>query len=274
MIEAFSYPFMQRALIVGLIVGALCAVLSVFIVLKRWAFIGEGISHAAFGGVALGLLLGPSFIPFTTVAFCLATAYFIGLTSRGGRVSADSAIGIFLAAAMALGVLILSLRRNYSVDIFGYLFGNILATNSEDVVTAAIVFLVVIGFVVLFFKELWSFTYDSVVAEASGLPVRLLYYGLLTAVSLTVVVAIRVVGLILVGALLILPAATARPLSRHLLGMMVLAIGISFACVFVGLWASYSLNAPSGATVVLALFGMFLLSLLIGRSPRGSALPS
>ncbi|MBN1960257.1 MAG: metal ABC transporter permease [Deltaproteobacteria bacterium] len=268
MLTAFSYAFMQRALIIGLIVGLLCAVLSVFIVLKRWAFIGEGISHAAFGGVAIGLLLGQSSITFTTIIFCLTTAYLIGLTSRGSRVSADSAIGIFLVASMALGVLILALRRNYSVDIFGYLFGNLLATDNHDVTAAAIVAIVVLGFIVIFFKEISSFTFDPVMAEASGLPVRLLHYGLLTAIALTVVIAVRVVGLILVSALLILPAATARPLARHLLTMMLIAIGITIICVSFGLWSSYALNTPSGATIVLALFVVFLLSLMFGRSVR------
>ena len=146
MTEALSYPFMQRALVVGLLVGTLCAVLSVYIVLKRWAFIGQGVSHAAFGGVALGLLLGVN-VTWTSIGFCLMTAYLIGITSRRGRVSADSAIGIFLTASMALGVIFIWMRRSYTVDVFSYLFGNILATDSADLWATLVVGVIVLGFV-------------------------------------------------------------------------------------------------------------------------------
>lgn len=270
MFEALSYPFMQRAVLAGLLVGTLCAVLSVYVVLKRWAFIGHGVSHAAFGGVALGLLLGTN-ETWTAGAFCAATAVLIGLTSRRGRVSSDSAIGIFLTASMAMGVIFIWMRRNYSVDVFGYLFGNILATSAEDLLITGIVAAVILGFVALFYKELWCYTFDERVAESQGLPVGFLHYGLLVAIALTTVVAIRAVGLILVSALLILPAATARPLSMHLLSMTALACAISCLGVLEGLWLSYAYDLPSGAAIVLCLFAMFLLSL--GLAPPRRARP-
>jgi ABC-type Mn2+/Zn2+ transport system permease subunit len=270
MTEAFSYPFMQRALVIGLLVGTLCAVLSVYVVLKRWAFIGQGISHAAFGGVALGLLLGVN-VTWTSIGFCLMTAYLIGITSRRGSVSADSAIGIFLTASMALGVLFIWMRRSYTVDVFSYLFGNILATDTTDLWTTLVVGVIVLGFVALFYKELWYFSYDPEMARVTGVPVDFLYYGLLTLISLTVVVAIRVVGLILVSALLILPAATARPLSTRLLWTTLLSVGVAVAAVFVGLWVSYAWGMPSGATIVLSLFAMFLVSLALAPPRRASA---
>jgi len=267
MIDAFSFPFMQRALVAGLLVGTLCAVLSVYVVLKRWAFIGHGVSHAAFGGVALGLLAGVN-TTYTAIVFCLFTAYLIGVTSRAGRVSADSAIGIFLTASMAAGVLFIWMRRNYSVDVLSYLFGSILSTTAEDLVVTAVVAALGLGFVALFYKELWCFAFDEETAEVQGLPVRFLHYGLLTLISFTVVVAIRAVGLILVSALLILPAATARSLSRHLLGMTVVAVCVSCASVVMGLWVSYVGDMPSGATIVLSLFVMFVLSLLVATQRR------
>jgi len=270
MLEALSYPFMQRALAAGLLVGVLCAVLSVYVVLKRWAFIGHGVSHAAFGGVALGLLLGVNEI-WTAIVFCVAMALLIGLTSRGGKVSSDSAIGIFLTASVALGVVFIWMRRNYSVDVFGYLFGNILAANSWDLVATGAVAAVVLGFVSLFYKELWCYTFDEHMAEVQGLPVRLLHYGLLSAIALTVVVAIRAVGLILVSALLVLPAATARPLARHLLDMTLLACGVSCCGVLSGLWASYVYDIPSGASIVLSMFAMFLVSLALAPPRRERA---
>jgi ABC-type Mn2+/Zn2+ transport system permease subunit len=270
MLEALSYPYMQRALVTGLVVGSICAVLSVYVVMKRWAFIGQGISHAAFGGVALGLLAGID-VTITAVAFCVATAFLIGATSRAGRVSADSAIGIFLTASMALGVLFIRLRSTYSVDVFSYLFGNILAASALDVWTTLGIAALVFGFVLFFFKELWAFSFDEQLAAVAGLPVGFLYYGLLTLISLTVVVAIRAVGLILVSALLILPAAIARPMSRHLSTMMLAAVGVSCAGVLLGWWLSYVYDVPSGATIVLSLFAMFVASQLLAPARRERA---
>ncbi len=254
----FGFGFMQRALVAGLLVGLVCAVLSVYIVLRRMAFVGHGIGHASFGGVALGVLTGIN-ATFMALVFCIATAGAIGVVSQRKRVSEDSAIGIFLVAAMALGVLFISLKKTF-VDVEGFLFGNILAVSHSDIVFIIVIAVIVLGLVALFFKELFYFSFDEEMAEVNGIPVDFVRYMLLTLIALTVVVAIKVVGVILVSALLVIPAVCATQLTLDFKAVMIISIITGMIADFLGLLLSYYLNAPSGATIVLVLFGLFLLS--------------
>lgn len=259
------YRFMQQALLAGVLVGAVCSALSVYVVLRRMAFIGQGISHAAFGGVALGLYLfqngsrnSPLGMNLTTAAFCVGVALLIGAASKRGRVSADSAIGIFFAAAMALGVILVAARQRYTADLMTYLFGSILAVSPGDLwailaMTAA-VFLTLAGL----YKELMFYTFDEAMAAAMGLPVGLLHYSLLVMLALTIVVSMKVVGIVLVSAFLVIPGATAKLLAGSFSAMMGLSVVFGVAAALVGLVASHYARLPSGATIVVAQFLMFL----------------
>ncbi len=254
----FSFGFMQRALVAGLLVGLVCAVLSVYIVLRRMAFVGHGIGHASFGGVALGVLAGIN-TTLMALVFCVATAVAIGLVSQRKHVSEDSAIGIFLVAAMALGVLFISLKKTF-VDVEGFLFGNILAVSHSDIIFIIVITVIVLGLVALFFKELFYFSFDEEMAAVSGIPVNFIRFMLLILIALTVVVAIKVVGVILVSALLVIPAVCATQLTLDFKAVMGISILVGLIANFGGLLFSYYLNAPSGATIVLVLFGLFLLT--------------
>jgi ABC-type Mn2+/Zn2+ transport system permease subunit len=250
MSELLGFAFMQRALLAGALIGAVCAIIGVYVVLKGLSFIGAGIAHASFGGVALGFLLGINPL-LTAIGFCLATAWGIGLVARKSQVKEDTAIGIFFASTMALGILFIGLMQGYNVDLFGYLFGSILALGAEDVwitLGLGIVVLVVVG---LFFKELMFVTFDAEMAEVTGVPAGKVYFVLITLIALTVVLSIKVVGIVLVSALIVTPAAAAYQLTEDFRRMMALAVTIGVGSAVGGLLLSYPLNTASGATIVL-----------------------
>lgn len=265
MSDFLSYEFLQRALLAGVFAALLGGVLGFFVVLKRLAFIGVGISHSALGGIALGILLGIE--PLLAAAgFGIVVAWAIGWLSRTGRLHEDTAIGILFSSAMALGVALMSLSRGYQADLFGYLFGNILAVSSADLWLLGTITFVVLATIALLFKEFLFLSFDEEVARASGLPVTGLYFLLLTCLALAVVAAIRVVGLILVEALLVIPAAIGYQLARGYRGMMAISVGSAVAGVTVGLVLSYRFDMAAGAAIVLVLAAGFFLALGIGRS--------
>jgi zinc transport system permease protein len=262
MADFLSFQFMRYALLAGLMVSLMCAVISNFVVLKRLSFLGAGISHAAFGGVALGVLLGINPL-YSAIGFTWLLTMIIGYVSRNGHLSEDTAIGIAYVAAMALGTIFLGFARSYNFDVFGYLFGNILAVTETDLYITVVLAAAVLMVLGLFHKELVFLAFDEEMAQVVGLPVRFLYYMLLSVMALTVVIAIKVVGIVLVSALLVLPGATSLQVTKNIVPM----VGVSLLCGLVstlcGLYLSYTLNLASGATIVLTatvLFGVAMVA--------------
>jgi ABC-type Mn2+/Zn2+ transport system permease subunit len=263
--EMLSFDFMQRAFLGGIIVCLLCSFLSFFVVLKRLSFIGVGISHSALGGLAIGVMTGLN--PFLSAGvFSTLIAWAIGITSKKGKIHEDVTIGIFFSASMAFGVVLISLSSGYKADLFSLLFGNILAITTADLWMLAGCGLVVTLFLVLLFKELLAICFDEEIARIGGLPVEFLYYGLLTAMAITVVASIKVVGVILVEALLVIPAATGLQLSMNYRWMLFFSLLTGFISVLSGLLLSYAYELPSGATIVLCAAVLFVLAFLF--SPR------
>lgn len=248
--ELLGYAFMQRALLAGAVIGATCALIGVYVVLKGLAFIGAGIAHASFGGVALGFLLGLNPL-LTAIGFCLVTAWGIGLVARRARVKEDTAVGIFFAATMALGILLIGVMRGYNVDLFGYLFGSLLAVSELDLWITVGLGASVVAVVGLFFKELLFVTFDAETAEVTGVPARRIYFLLLSLIALTVVLSIKVVGVVLVSALIVTPAAAAYQLTEDFRRLVALAVLFGVGSAVGGLLLSYPLNTASGATIVL-----------------------
>ncbi|HED04614.1 MAG TPA: metal ABC transporter permease [Candidatus Fraserbacteria bacterium] len=248
--EIFQYAFMQRALLAGVLIGAICAVIGVYMVLRGLAFLGAGIAHASFGGVALGFLLKINPL-LSAIVFCLATAWGIGYTARKGQIKEDVAIGILFASTLALGILIIGLMPSYNVDLFGYLFGSILAVTPFDLLLTAGLGVGVLLTVALFYKELLYISFDPEMAQASGLPVSRLYFLLLGLIAITVVISLKVVGILLVTALLVTPAAAAYQLTQDIRTMMFLAVLLGVGAAVGGVLLSYVLNTASGATIVL-----------------------
>jgi zinc transport system permease protein len=261
MIEILSVGFFQRALVAGLLVSLLCGILSVFVILRRMAFIGVGISHSAFGGVALGFLLGVDPF-FTGVGFAVAVALLIEWAQTRTRVAEDTAIGIFFAASMALGLVFLHLSKTYNVDVFGFLFGNILAIGSRQVVQIAVITAAVLVVMLAFFKELVFLSFDEEMAWVSGVPVRLLRVVFLVMMALVIIVSIYLVGIILVSALLVIPGAIAQNVSHRVKNMILASTGVAVGALVAGLLISYGVDFPSGATIVLVLSLAYLLTSL------------
>ncbi len=264
MSDFLAYAFVQRALVAGILLGVTCAVLSFFVVLRRMAFVGVGLSHAALGGVALGLVLGAPPI-LSAAVFTTGVAWVIGWLRGRAEVSEDTAIGVFFPAAMALGVVLISLSPAYRQDLVAYLFGNILSVQAGDVVPLAVLSVVALGLMAYFFKELLFLGVDEEAARAAGIPATALQYMLLTILAVTIVAAVRLVGIVLVSAFLVIPAATGQALARSLRGMMIIGVTSAVASVVVGLWLSWAWDLPSGAAVVLVAAALYFLALVAGR---------
>jgi ABC-type Mn2+/Zn2+ transport system permease subunit len=231
------------------------------------AFIGVGISHAALGGVALGLVTGTP--PLAAAgAFSVGVAWVIGWITRRGEVSEDTAIGVFFPTAMALGVALISLTPTYRQDLLGYLFGSILSVGPGDLWLLLVLSGTALGILALFFKEFLYLGVDEEAAKAAGLPSDLLRYLLLTLMAVTVVAAMKLVGIILVSAFLVIPAATAQNVARSVRGMVALSVASAMLSVVVGLWLSWQWNLPSGASIVLFAAALFFASYVFGRMIR------
>ncbi|OGB91385.1 MAG: manganese ABC transporter permease [candidate division NC10 bacterium RIFCSPLOWO2_12_FULL_66_18] len=275
MIESFVAPFefgfMQRALVGGVLVAAICALVGTYVVLRGQAFVGDALAHAAFPGVVIAYLLKGNIYLGATV-FAVATALGIGLVSRRSRVSYDTAIGIMFAGAFALGVLLMSTIQGYTVDLFGFLFGNVLGISRRDLLLVGLLGALVVLTVVLLYKELLLLSFDPIVAEAMGYPVQALNYLLLGLMALTIVISIQAVGIILVVALLVTPSATASLLTERFFRMMLLGILLAVLAAVIGLYLSYYLNVASGAAIVLVSTCLFFL-VLASRRLRIAAKP-
>ncbi len=267
----FYYGFLQRAFIIAILVSVACSLLSVFVVLRRMAFIGQGISHAAFGGVALGLLLFETTSQFhwainlITAFFCIVIALLIGIVTKHTRISEDSVIGIFFSISMALGVIFIALRKTYAPEVFTYLFGNILSVTWSDVLIEFVLSFIVIVSFMLFYKELQTFVFNEELAKVSGIPVDFLRYFLLVLLSLTIVISIKIIGIVLISAFLVIPGATAQLLAGSFRSMFSIAVVFGVTSSLLGLLISYFCKLPSGATIVLFQFLLFILALFFKK---------
>jgi manganese/iron transport system permease protein len=272
LIGPLDYEFFRRALLGGLLVGAICAVVGTYVVLRGLAFIGDALAHAAFPGVVIAYMLKAN-IYVGAALFTVATALGIGFVSRRARTSYDTTIGILFAGAFALGVLLMSTIEGYTADLFSFLFGNILGMSAADLWVAGGLVAVVLLAVLLCYKELLLLSFDPVVAEAMGYPVHALDYLLLSLVAITIVVAIQAVGIVLVVALLVTPSATAYLLTERFFRMMILGVLVSGAAVVLGLYLSFFLNVASGAAIVLVSTALFFATLGLRRLAGSPAPP-
>jgi manganese/iron transport system permease protein len=277
-LDPLAYDFFLRALLASCMVGIVCAVVGSFMVLRGLAFRGDALSHAAFPGVVVAYLVkGPFYLGAAVAA--VATALAIGWVTRRGLLRGDTVIGVLFAGMFALGIFLFSLIPNFVGDLFGFLFGEVLGIGPGDLVALVVLALVVLAVVALLWKELLYTTFDPLGAGASGLPVAALDYLLLALMAITIVVSLQAVGIILVVAMLITPAATAQLLTRSFGRLIAVAVLIGLVAPIVGLYLSYWLNAASGATIVLvetAIFGLALLGRVAasGRRAVASRLPA
>jgi zinc transport system permease protein len=264
LVEIFSYGFMQRALFIGVLLSIFSGLISVFIVLRRVAFLGSGISHAAFGGIALGFLLGinPLLVAF---AYSIAVAVGIEHISSRGRLAEDTAIGIFFSSSMALGIVLLGLSKSYNVDLFGYLFGSILAITDEEAWVAVVILLFLTGIIFIIRRELYFITFNEELALVSGVKNRRVKSVFLLSMAVGIVWGIKMVGVILISALLIIPGATAHLLTRRFSRMVLISCLSSCFSTLAGLILSFQFNLAPGGTIVLLMSLIFFLAFLIKK---------
>ena len=261
--DPMAYGFMQRGLVAAVLVGVLCAVMGTFVVLKGLAFIGDAVSHATFPGLVIAYLVGaPLYVGGAIAAVAVSLA--IGYVSRRGRLRFDTAVGVLFAGSFAFGILLFSTIKNYVADLLGYLLGNVLGIGFGDLVQVAILGALVLVIVLALRKELLFSTFDPLGAAASGLPVAALEYLLLALLGVTIVVSIQAVGIIMVVAMLVTPAATAQLVVVRFGQMMVLGAVLAAASAVIGLYASFYLNLASGASIVLVETLFFLVALALG----------
>lgn len=265
--EWLSYDFARRALVAGVLVALMCAVLAFFVVLRRMTFVGAGISHAALGGVAIGLVTGLSPL-VTAMVFSIGVAWAIGWLSERGRIAEETAIGVLFPTAMAFGIAVISLTGTYRQDLMAYLFGSMLAVSRADLGLLVAVAAGTLGVLALFFKEFVYLSIDEDAARASKVPVRALRYLLLTVLAATIVASIKLVGVVLVSALLVIPAATGQLVARSMAGVLGISVLSALVAVVVGLWLSWLSNLPSGATIVLLASGLFTVAFVACRGWR------
>ncbi len=264
-----AYGFMQRGMLAGLMVGIVCAVMGVFVVLKGLAFIGDAVSHAAFPGLVIAFIAGMPLVIGGSLA-AVGTAIAIGWVARRSGLRFDTSVGVLFAGTFAFGVMLLSTVTGYTGDLLGYLLGNVLGISQADLLGIAALGVIVLAVVGLLRKELLYATFDPLGAAASGLRVGALEYLLLALLGVTIVVGIQAVGIILVVAMLVTPAATAQLLVTRFDRLLLSAVALAVASVVLGLYLSFYWNVAAGATIVMVETLWFALALVLG--PRTGVL--
>ena len=264
-IEPMQFGFMQRALLVSAFAATACGVVGTFVVLRGMAFLGDAIAHSALTGMAAAFLFGIN-IFVGALLWAIPASLTISAVTRRAGVRIDAVIGVMFAGGFAVGVIIIDTSANYAGDLLSVLFGNVLGASWGDVLVVGLLAAGVLLVVRLFYKELVFTTYDSAVAEASGVPVRFLEYMLPLLVALTTVAALKTVGNVMVMSLLVVPAVTGTLLARRLATMMAATVATALVAVVAGLYLSYYLNLPTGPAIVVTSVGILLVVVVV--SPR------
>lgn len=263
----FSYDFMRNALIAGILVSVACGVIGTLVVLNRIVFLSGGIAHAAYGGVGLAYYLGIDPV-IGAVVFSLVAALGMGVVQRKTRQRADTLIGVMWAVGMAFGIIFINLSPGYKADLMSYLFGSILAVSHLDLWVMLAVAALVVLLAGLFYKDFLAISFDEIFARVRNLPVDALYLMMIAMIGLTVVVAMRVVGLIMIIALLTIPPAIANLFLKSMWKIMLIATGLSVFFTVTGLLLSYYFNFTSGATIILVAGVAYLIALAVRTSYR------
>src|SRR3989339_1143207 len=264
MTEMLSYDFMQRAFLAGIIIAILASISGTFVVLKRYSLIGETLAHSSLLGVAVGLIAGYNPL-WAAVVFAVVSAWIIEYLRSAFSLYSDAVLSILLSGSLAAAVIIVSLGGAFNNSLFSYLFGSILSVTYEDVVTIAIFGTLALVTLLFFSIELYFIAYDEEVAKVSGIKVKFLNFLLVSVVAIIIALSIRVVGSLLIGALMVIPTVSALQFRVGFLKSVVISLSIALFSVILGMTLSFHFSLPSGATIVLCVLGIFILSLIINN---------
>lgn len=262
MIEAFQFDFMRHALAAGLLASVICGIMGTLVVVNRIVFLSGGIAHAAYGGIGLAFFFGWPYL-IGTLGFSLAAAMLMAAVSLKAKHRADTIIGVIWALGMAFGIILIDLTPGYNVDLISYLFGSILTVPSTDLYIMLAIGILITLLVAYYYKDLLALSYDEEFARIRGVPVKRLYFAMIGMLAVTIVLVIRVVGLILVIALLTIPPFIVEKYARSMVQMMVGSSLLGAIFTIVGLWLSYAYDLTSGASIILVSGVAFLISLLV-----------
>jgi zinc transport system permease protein len=259
--EILKYEFVQRALLAGVLIAAVSSVLGVFLVLRRLSLIGDGLAHITFGSVAVVLLIGfsPLYVTVAALPLVMLSSLAILQLTQYKRIHGDAAIGIISSVGIAIGIILASFSGGYNVDLLSYLFGNILTVNQTELLLSFIVFIVVVGTVIFFYNDLFAVTFDEELAKSMGIKTKRINIILLLLTAVAAVLAMKVTGIMLVSALLIIPPLTALQLSFSFKTTIIISAAISIFSVINGIVFSFLLNLPAGGTIVIFNVAFFLI---------------
>jgi zinc transport system permease protein len=262
--EIFSFTFVQRALLAGVLIGAVTSILGVFLVLRRLSLIGDGLAHITFGSVAIVLLIGfsPFYVTLAALPLVMLSSLAIFQLTRSKRIRGDAAIGIVSSIGIALGIIFSSLSGGYNVDLLSYLFGNILTVTQTELVLSFIILLLVMATIIFFYRDFFAVTFDEDLAKSMGIKTNRINIILLLLTAVSAVLAMKITGIMLVSAMLILPPVTALQLSLSFRMTIFAAVGFSVLAVISGIIVSFVLNLPAGGTIVM--FNTALLLIVFG----------
>jgi zinc transport system permease protein len=264
--DILSFAFVQRALLAGALIAAVCSILGVFLVLRRLSLIGDGLAHITFGSVAVVLLVGisPLYITLAALPLVMISSLVILKLTHSKKIHGDAAIGIVSSIGIAVGIVLASLSGGYNVDLFSYLFGNILTVNQTELLLSFIIFLIVVSCVIFFYHDLFAVTFDEELAQSMGIKTKRINILLFILTALAAVLTMKVTGIMLVSAMLILPPITALQLSISFRMTIIAAVIFSILSVICGIIFSFLLNLPAGGTIVI--FNVIFLLIIFGIS--------
>ncbi|WP_409227898.1 metal ABC transporter permease [Gudongella sp. SC589] len=265
--EAMGLAFMQRAMIVGTAIALSSALLGIFLVLKKYSMIGDGLAHVSFATVAIALLLGASPLLVSIPIVTVASIFIMQLNEKAG-IHGDAAIGLVSSFSVALGVLISSVAGGFNVDLFSYLFGSILAIKQMDMYLSIVLAGLIVSLIILFYHDLFAVTHDEAFASVIGIGTKRMNYLIATLTSITIVLGIRVVGTMLISSMIVFPTVTALQISRSFKSTIIISAIVSIIAVMTGVIGSYVFNLPSGASIVMVNAFLFLLFLGMKRFIR------
>ena len=262
-IGMFSYSFMVRAMVVGGLVALIASILGVVLVLKRYSMIGDGLSHVGFGAMAISLAFNEAPLVFA-IPIVIVAAFLLLRVSENSKIKGDAAIGLISSSSLAIGMIVNALSNGTNIDLNSYMFGSILAIEKSEMVLCVVLGIVIIGVFIFFYNPIFAITFDENFAKATGLKVEVYKTVLSVLTALTIVIGMRIMGTLLISSLIIFPALSAMRITKKFKRVMIISVIISLVCFFAGLVASYLIEIPTGASIVVSNLIMFLIMSFIG----------
>ena len=262
-IGIFSYSFMIRAIIVGGLVALIASILGVVLVLKRYSMIGDGLSHVGFGAMAVSLAFNQAPLYFA-IPIVVVAAFLLLRVSENSKIKGDAAIGLISSSALAIGMIVNSLSNGTNIDLNSYMFGSILAIEKSEMILCVVLGLIITGVFIWFYNPIFAITFDENFAKATGLKVEVYKTVLSVLTALTIVIGMRIMGTLLISSLIIFPALSAMRVTKKFKMVMIMSVIISLVCFFAGLVASYLIELPTGASIVVSNLIVFIIMSIVG----------